>query len=211
METSRSRINGWLIVLGVPVGLLFLALFIGRVFYIPYYVPSQSMEPTFQIGDQFLVDKNGGHPPSVGDIVVVRAKDHVRIVRVVALAGDRVEMRDGIPLVNGVAAHQRPDGETTVTSAEQTVTARRFIEQLPHERGTHRVLDTGYTEGDDIAPIVVPAARFFALGDNRDNAADSRFDDMQFGLGMPPVTDIIGKAVFVYGSRDRSRRWSRPQ
>jgi len=211
MKTSHSRINGWLIALGVPVGLFSLAVIIGRAFYIPYYVPSQSMEPTFQVGDQFLVDKNCSHPPVVGDIVVVRAKDHVRIVRVVALAGDRVEMRDGIPLVNGVAAHQRPDGETTMTIAEQTVTAQRFIEQLPHERGTHRVLDTGYTEGDDIAPVVVPAAHFFALGDNRDNAADSRYGDMQFGLGMPPVTDIIGKAVFVYGSRDRLRRWSRPQ
>ncbi len=211
MEKSRSGINGWLIALGLPVGLLALAACIGRIFYVPYYVPSQSMEPTFQVGDQFLVDKNGDHPPAVGDIVVVRNKDHVSIVRVVAMAGDRVEMRDGIPLVNGVAAHQRPDGEMTVTNAEQTVTARRFIEQLPHERGTHRVLDTGYTEGDDIAPIVVPAAHFFALGDNRDNAADSRFDDMQFGLGMPPVTDIIGKAAFIYGSRDRSRMWSRPR
>jgi len=209
MEKARG-INGWVIVLALPVGLLVLAIFIGRLFYIPYYVPSQSMEPTFQIGDQFLVDKNGAHPPAVGDIVVVRDKDrHVRIVRVVALGGDRVEMRDGIPLVNGVAARQRPDGEMTVTSAEQTVTAQRFIEQLPHERGTHRVLDTGYSAGDEIAPVIVPAGHFFALGDNRDNAADSRFDDMQFGLGTPPVTDIIGKAVFIYGSRDRSRRWSR--
>ena len=213
MERSQSSVNGWLIALGLPVLALVLAVCVGRFFYKPYYIPSESMLPTFEIDDQFLADTRGGHPPRIGDIVIVRWKDSVRIVRVVALGGARVEMRGGIPVVNGVAAHQRSEGIIKLNEGEGAVTAQRLVEQLPGDERTHHVLDIeqGYSDGDNFAETRVPPGHIFALGDNRDRAADSRFGPEVMGLGRAPESDIIGTAVFIYAAHDRARAWIKPQ
>ncbi len=213
MDKPQHGTSGWLIALGLPVIAIVLIICVGRFFYKPYYIPSESMRPTFELGDQFLVDKSGGHPARIGDIVVVRLKDSVRIVRVVALGGDRVEVRVGVPVVNGVVAQQRVDGSVTVNSPDGAVTARRLVEQLPGDKRTHHVLDIeqGYSDGDTFAEVRVPSGHFFALGDNRDRAADSRFPAATFGLGMPAESDIIGTAALIYSARDRARVWTKPQ
>ena len=215
MEKSRGRINGWLVALGLAAIAIVLIFCVGRYFYRPYYIPSESMMPTFQVGDMFLVDTRGGHPPRIGDIVVVRWRNSVRIVRIVALGGDRVEVRLGVPIINGVAARQRAAGSVTYSESGmgESVTAPRFVEQLPGEQGTHHVLDIeqGYSDGDTFAETRVPPGHIFALGDNRDRAADSRFGPETMGLGMAPESDIVGTVALIYASRDRARTWTKPQ
>ncbi len=44
--------------------------------------------------------------------------------------------------------------------------------------------------------IVVPPGNYFALGDNRDNSADSRY------WGFVPRANIFGKPVLIYWSYD---------
>ena len=46
--------------------------------------------------------------------------------------------------------------------------------------------------------IVVPAERYFVMGDNRNNSQDSRF------WGFVPRDYVIGRAMFVYWSYDES-------
>src|SRR3954454_22579405 len=74
-----------------------------------YYIPSESMQPTLDVGDHIYVNRlvYRFQHPARGEIVVF---DHPRehgtnlIKRVVAVGGDRIEGHDGQVWVNGTPA-----------------------------------------------------------------------------------------------------------
>jgi signal peptidase I len=51
---------------------------------------------------------------------------------------------------------------------------------------------------------VVPADHVFAMGDNRDNSADSRFMN---GVGFVPVENLVGRAEILFFSIDARYPW----
>ncbi len=70
----------------------------------PFAIPSESMEPTLRPGDHVLVEKLSYRfgAPERGDLVVFRTpEDALAVKRIVALAGDRVAIEDGVLAVNG--------------------------------------------------------------------------------------------------------------
>ncbi len=75
-----------------------------------FRVHGSSMEPTLQEGEYLIVSKvvYQVHPPERGDIIVFRppsgSEDYIK--RIIGLPGDRVEIRDGTVLVNGVALEE---------------------------------------------------------------------------------------------------------
>jgi signal peptidase I len=118
-----------------------------------FYIPSGSMEPTLRVDDRILVSKFSYRIGRIarGDVVVFHyplnpGKDFVK--RVVALGGERVELRDGVVLINN-----QPISELYPTALAAG--------------------DPGCTT--NYGPQQVPQGQLFVLGDNRCNSEDSRF------------------------------------
>jgi len=87
----------------------------------PFAVPSESMWPTLQVGDRILVSKSNRYRPERGDIVVFRSRyfigrdntvaeseeSHFFVKRLVARAGDQIEISQGQLLLNGLPLNER--------------------------------------------------------------------------------------------------------
>lgn len=156
-----------------------------------YVVPSGSMLPTVHVGDRILVAKaaygvrvpfthvalSPQKDPARGDVIVLTSPESgdVLLKRVVALAGDTVEVRGGHVWLNG-----RPARDAAArSSASETLSGRRFA------------LDLDDGGGPDFGPARVPAGHLLVLGDNRGNSHDSR------GFGYVARDAVLGRAVAV--------------
>jgi signal peptidase I len=193
----------------------------------PYYVPSGSMEPTLQIGDELLATKYPygyssaslpifitlpdtarvlGALPQRGDIVVFRwPGDHAQIwvKRVVGLPGDRIAMHNGRLWINGTPVGLEADGygQAEAEDGSQQPVAR-FIETLPGGRQHTIFKQLTFGMLDNVPELVVPPDRLFVMGDNRDNSADSRVPLDAGGVGLLPVSDLVGRVAGLVGSWD---------
>jgi len=152
-----------------------------------FKVPAASMEPTLLIGDHFIADRTAdARAPKRGDIIVFRYpedenKDFVK--RVVAIGGDRVEIRDKVLIVNGRAAVEK-----YAVHAEK--------DRVPGEVNPR----------DNLGPLTVPAGSYFVMGDNRDRSYDSRF------WGCVERAKIKGTVRSIYWSwnpKTGDIRWER--
>ena len=189
---------------------IILALF-GTTFVVQAFkIPSPSMEPTLLVGDHLLVNKFifGGtgaayekllpyRPIRRSDILVFKFPfgDHVHYVkRVIGLPGDRVKIVDkqvyvnGQPLLEPYKVHD-PGELYDSFGTNFPPTSPHFLHRNVQPEWAKKILD--YVEGDE---LVVPANRYFVMGDNRDNSWDSRY------WGFVDRDAIMGRPVVVYWS-----------
>jgi signal peptidase I len=193
----------------------------------PYYVPSGSMEPTLQIGDELLATKYPygysaaslpafitlpntqrvlGALPQRGDVVVFRwpgDQSQIWVKRVVGLPGDRIAMRNGRLWINGAPVGLEADGTGQAESEDGALQPMaRFIETLPGDR-RHTIFKHADVEPlDNMPEVVVPNGRLFVMGDNHDNSSDSRISVSGGGVGLLPVSDLVGRVEGLVGSWD---------
>jgi signal peptidase I len=193
----------------------------------PYYVPSGSMEPTLQIGDELLATKFPygyssaslpvfvtlpesqrilGALPRRGDVVVFRwpgDRSQIWVKRVVGLPGDRVEMKDGHLWINGAEVGLKSDGvgENEAEDGSQEP-VERYIETLPGGRSHTIFKHETIGQFDNTPEVTVPKGHLFVMGDNRDNSADSRIPLDWGGVGLLPVSDLVGRVDALVGSWD---------
>ena len=193
----------------------------------PYYVPSGSMEPTLQIGDELLAtkfpygyssaslpvfvtlpesDRILGALPHRGDVVVFRwpgDRSQIWVKRVVGLPGDRIEMKDGRLCINGAEVGLTPDGIGQNEAEDGTrEPVERYIETLPGGRAHTIFKHATIGQFDNVPELTVPKGRLFVMGDNRDNSADSRIPLDMGGVGLLPVSDLVGRVDALVGSWD---------
>ena len=174
MDRSKlaAEVRGWTLTI--------LAVLAFRTFlYEAVYIPSGSMLPTLQIGDYVIVEKWAygarlpftataqatWRSPQRGDIVVLLAppgnpRNDDLIKRVVAVAGDAVEIRDGHLVVNGEPMpRERIPGPCTYWNKPEDGPWREepcvdFVEQLGgHTYHTHC---TPYLPCGDVSSQQVP-------------------------------------------------------
>jgi signal peptidase I len=115
------------------------------------------MEPTLETGEYFLADATyyRGRPPSRGEVVVYRhpmQPDFHSIKRIVGLEGDRIAIKRGHAIVNGMALEEPYLDEAAALGPLS-----------------------------DMPEVQVAAGHVFVLGDNRAQSVDSR-DSVAHGL-----------------------------
>jgi signal peptidase I len=81
---------------------------------------------------------------------------------------------------------------------------RRYVETLPDGVKHDELKATDEGDANNTQVYVVPPDHVFAMGDNRDNSADSRFLN---GVGFVPVENLIGRAEIIFFSMGGDYPW----
>jgi signal peptidase I len=184
-----------------------------------FFIPSESMLPTLQVGDRLTVSKYAygwsryslpfdlelpaslkgrifGRDPRRGDIVVfMHPQSGQRMIkRLIGLPGDRVAIRDGELILNGHPVQRRLLRSYRYREYHGRIVEVDEYEEALSPNDKYKILmRTHPIPGRDMEEVTVPPNRYFMLGDNRDNSADSRFPEM----GMVPAENLIGRAEAI--------------
>lgn len=221
-ESVWEGIKSFLIAVGI-------ALVFRSVAYEPFHIPSASMYDTLYEGDYIFVSKlSYGYSrysfpfgfkffegrifqsePERGDVAVFRLPSEPKIdyiKRIIGLPGDRVQMINGRLYINDQPVEVTRMGDVVYEDRSGTRTAiAKFDETLPNGR-VHTILDEDENGAVDTTEVfTVPARHYFAMGDNRDNSQDSRFEKM---VGFVPEENLIGRAeVIALSFNGKVRLW----
>lgn len=166
-----SSIIKFFLMVGVVV-LLVLGL---RTFvFVPYEIPSGSMEETIMTGDMVFAEKVSYYfrEPAQGDIVTFSDPEvagRTLIKRVIATGGQTVDLEDGKVVVDGVVL-------------DEPYTEGK--ESLPLSRQANGVA-VSY-------PYEVPAGHLWVMGDNRTASQDSRY------FGAITQKSVTGRGALTY-------------
>ena len=158
-----------------------------------FSIPSVSMAPTLIKNDVVFVDKSAylSAKPKYGDIMVFkypRRPTVPYVFRVVGLPGDHVAYYEKILYINGKINEKKLIKKYKVGELD----VEEYIEKK--SKVNHKILLNPKRPAFG-AEYIVPKDSYFVMGDNRDNANDSRY------WGVVPAKNLIGKAIYIaYGS-----------
>lgn len=175
----------------------------------PFKIPSGSMMPTLLVGDFILVNKFAyglrlpvldtkilavGEPER-GDVFVFRYPENPKedyIKRVIGLPGDEITYRNKTLFVNGVEVAETDLGNYVGPSEPGRNLGNALVLQEKLGDVEHRILEIPNAWIGHEGSWTVPPGHYFAMGDNRDSSADSRF------WGFVPEANLVGRAFVIW-------------
>ena len=178
-------------------------------FFEAFRVPAASMYPTIEVEDRILASKIAyrNEDPKRGQIVVFNPPDENwrwnYIKRVVAIAGDTIEIIKGDLYINGQKLKREKTVQATIDTQQGKVQGHICLECNGSDEYKIFIADTENVPGgqpEDFAKITVPKGHCFVLGDNRNLSNDSR------NFGSVPLSSIKARADYLYYP---SNDWSR--
>ncbi len=226
MEDIQTKPNELIETIKTIVYAVAIALLVRTFFFEPFNIPSGSMKPTLLIGDYLFVSKSSyGYSrhslpfslplipgrimydePKRGDVFVFKVPtdnetDYIK--RLIGLPGDKIQVKKGVLNINGNAVtRRRIEDFVEIGEFGNSTRIPQYVETLPNGL-EHFILesngdDSGY---DNTKVFTVPEDHFFAMGDNRDNSADSR------AWGFVPKENLVGRAEFLFFSINGTAPW----
>lgn len=162
---------------------------------------SNACSPTMHEGDWLIADTWAyrSREPDYGDIVVFSRPDGVAFLfRVVGRPNDTIELVDNVVKINGRMSKTTLVKETTDNGFQ----ALELEEELPNGR-VHLIRKLKVPHEHSYAntkSVVVPSYSYYVLGDNRDNAADSRYN------GTVRRDRITGQVMYSYWGKAGTAR-----
>lgn len=200
----------WLMIFTLLPYAIGLALFLRENTINAYYLPTASMSPSLIPGDRVLVSRLRVETMSFsrGDLVVFRNPEDRRqnfIKRIVAMAGDTVEVRKGQLLINGHPLNREEIPASDRTQAMNVEGEQAYYESNGDRKYTILVDDKAEAKNSEmsIEKLTVPVDSYFVLGDNRSLSKDSRH------FGAIPHADIIGQVLVNFWPGDSFSRFGK--
>ena len=182
-----------------------LAIYIGMLIVLTVYdmnsvlgvqslkIPTIANSPTIQIGDLVVADMKAyeNKQPEYGDMVLFsHSNGQIYTYRVVGLPNDKIELKNNMVSINGKPCNSKFIKETTIKG----IPVNEFEEELPNGKKhfIYKFEKPFNIEKTNFESITIPPNSYFLLGDNRDNAADSRYE------GFITKDRIKGQIMYSY-------------
>jgi signal peptidase I len=242
---AKKGKTSWVNEAAAIIGMVLVFLLLRTLIFQPFTIPSASDEPNFVQGDYIIVSKAAygwsrhsiplspplfsgrifGRAPQRGDVVVFKLPrvldGHVDYIkRLIGLPGDRIQVKNGVVYINGMAIPRTELGPGMGDVQSGYAPVQRYMETASN--GRRYIIQQDGTDGpaDNTGVYVVPPHCYFVMGDNRDNSLDSRFDPAmpadasgsatcgwdsavdqylppESGVGFVPEENLVGRAVLI--------------
>ncbi len=152
-----------------------LALLIKSFLVQAFYIPSESMVPTLNVGDRVLVNKLAYkfHRPSRGDVIVFSNPNPGETPDRNVISGFFHWVTEGL----GFSAPENEDFIKRVIGLPgDTVEERNGVDLRQQQAARRAVRESANPDHRSVPAVKVKPDHLFVMGDNRSNSNDSRFD-----------------------------------